>query len=126
MNATHDMARLLVQAIASDPEILAEFADALAPHLQRTDAESDRWMDTRAAAAYLGLSSANALHKLTATRQIPFEQDTPGGKCWFRKLKAGRLEGEKTLRSASIRAQRGLIRRPTSKRGRPFRQSCGW
>ena len=53
MNATHDMARLLVQAIASDPETLAEFAhaDALAPHLQQTAAESDRWMDTRAAAA---------------------------------------------------------------------------
>ena len=27
--------------------------------------------------------SRDALHKLTAAREIPFEQDVPGGKLWF-------------------------------------------
>jgi hypothetical protein len=46
--------------------------------------DDDRWFDTRAAAAYLGLT-ANALHKLSAARAIPFHQDTPGGKLWFKR-----------------------------------------
>jgi hypothetical protein len=85
MNAARDMAKLMLELIVSDPEALAVLADAIAPHLHEADPDSDHWMDTRAAAAYLGLSSANALHKLTAARQIPFEQDAPGGKCWFQK-----------------------------------------
>lgn len=44
--------------------------------------EEDRWMGTSEAAAYLGMS-ANALHKLTAARAVPFEQEMVGGKCWF-------------------------------------------
>jgi hypothetical protein len=33
---------------------------------------------------YLGLS-INALHKLTAARQLPAEQEAPGHKLWFRR-----------------------------------------
>jgi hypothetical protein len=36
------------------------------------------------AADYLGLS-INALHKLTAVRQLPVEQEAPGHKLWFRR-----------------------------------------
>jgi hypothetical protein len=85
MSATNDLARLMLRMIASDPEALAELADALAPHLRDPTRESDRWMDAKAAADHLGLPSVNALHKLTAARLIPFEQEVRGGKCWFRR-----------------------------------------
>jgi hypothetical protein len=85
MNAAREMAKLMLELIASDPEALAELADALSPHLHEAAPEPDRWMDTKGAAAYLGFPSANALHKLTAARMVPFEQDAPGGKCWFQK-----------------------------------------
>lgn len=42
------------------------------------------WLDTRAAAAYAGCSP-NVLHKATAAREVHFEQDVAGGKCWFRR-----------------------------------------
>jgi excisionase family DNA binding protein len=41
-------------------------------------------MDSKQAAAYLGISPSS-LWKLTAARDIPFEQDKPGGKCWFKR-----------------------------------------
>jgi hypothetical protein len=41
-------------------------------------------MDTKAAAAYLGMKP-NALHKLTSARTIPSEQHVPGGKHWFKR-----------------------------------------
>jgi excisionase family DNA binding protein len=45
--------------------------------------ESDGWMSTKEAAAYLRMTP-NALHKLTAARSIPFSQPGgPGGKCYF-------------------------------------------
>jgi hypothetical protein len=94
MAATDDMARIMLRTIASDPEALAELADALAPHLGDSP-DADRWMDAKAAAAYVGLPSVNALHKLTAARLIPFEQDVRGGKCWFKRsaLDAWRQSG---------------------------------
>jgi excisionase family DNA binding protein len=46
--------------------------------------DHDGWITSREASAYLGLT-LSALHRLTATRAIPFEQDVPGGKCWFRR-----------------------------------------
>jgi excisionase family DNA binding protein len=68
-----------------DDDALAELAARLAPFLPRSGAaDEDRWFSTRQAAEYLGIS-ANALHKLTAARAIPFEQERPGAKCWFRR-----------------------------------------
>ena len=47
----------------------------LAPYLPAPPAAGeDRWMGTREAAEYLGIS-VEALHKLTASRSIPFTQD---------------------------------------------------
>src|SRR5438132_9983965 len=43
----------------------------------RPTSSSDAWLDARSAASYLGLTRT-ALHKLTAARTIPFEQDGPG------------------------------------------------
>ena len=46
--------------------------------------DGDRWLDAKQAADYLGLS-INALHKLTAARQLPAAQEAPGLKLWFRR-----------------------------------------
>jgi excisionase family DNA binding protein len=46
------------------------------------DRGEDRWLSTREAAEYLGLTP-NALHKLTAARVVPFSQEQAGGKLWF-------------------------------------------
>lgn len=43
----------------------------------------DPWMDTKRAARYLGVHP-DTLGKLAAARTIPFEQDGPGCKRWFR------------------------------------------
>ena len=41
-------------------------------------------MDAKAAAAYLSVTVA-ALHKLSAARQIPFHQEAPACKLWFKR-----------------------------------------
>jgi len=41
-------------------------------------------MTSDQAATYLSITVA-ALHQLTAARAIPFEQDGPGCKCWFKR-----------------------------------------
>jgi hypothetical protein len=46
------------------------------------------WLDTKRAAAYLGLS-VNALHKLTAECAIPFQQEGQGCKAWFKRTELG-------------------------------------
>ena len=80
------MVAALLAELRADPNALRELATALAPYaaLPSAPTEPDRWLDTRAAAEYLG-TSPNALHKLTAARAIEFEQDAPGGKCWFQR-----------------------------------------
>lgn len=83
-----ELARVLILLL--DDEALDLLADRLAPRIKmrlsdQADRDvSDAWLDSKRAAAYLGVS-ANALHKLTAARAIPFEQDGPGCKCWFRR-----------------------------------------
>jgi excisionase family DNA binding protein len=71
------------------PELVDALADAVAERVMAKLAVAsvtgeDRWLDTKDAAAYLGMS-VSGLHKLTAARAIPFEQDGPRAKCWFRK-----------------------------------------
>lgn len=87
--ADEALARAIVLAL--DADALNLLADRLAPRLQARvirdqglgDVE-DEWLDSKRAAAYLGLS-LDAIHKKTAARSIPFEQDGPGCKCWFRR-----------------------------------------
>jgi excisionase family DNA binding protein len=67
------------------PGELATLAERLAPYLvSPAPPTEDGWMDSRHAADYLGITR-NALHKMTAARSIPFEQDEPGCKCYFRR-----------------------------------------
>jgi hypothetical protein len=70
-----------------DEGTLDLLAERLGPRLRLAQpapaSAPDRWMDSAAAADYLGISR-NALHKHTAARTIPFEQSGPNGKLWFR------------------------------------------
>ena len=58
-------------------------ASRLAHRLMPAGASPDGWLDAKQAATYLGLS-VHTLHKLTASQALPFEQDGPGCKCWFK------------------------------------------
>jgi hypothetical protein len=69
---------------------LERLAERLIPHFEgKTQGSDDRWISASDAAAHLGMS-VHALHKLTAARQIPFEQDAPGCKLWFRRAELDR------------------------------------
>ena len=82
------LAAALVDAL--DDDALDALAERLAPRLEARFATSkgkggpDRWMTTAEAADYLGMT-ANALHKLTAARALPFAQDGPGCRCYFKR-----------------------------------------
>ena len=69
-----------------DDAALDALAEKLAPRLLGRLAPSagpDGWLDAKSAAAYLSIS-VHALHKLTAARVVPFEQEGPGCKLWFK------------------------------------------
>jgi excisionase family DNA binding protein len=78
----------------ADADDLDLYAERLAPLLDRVnvrrrseepaDSEPDRWLSAKDAARHLGLS-LNALYKLTRAGEIPFEQDGPMCKLWFRR-----------------------------------------
>ena len=78
--------QVLPAIIVGDESGLRHLAELLAPYLPEPTAtgEADRWMSTREAAEYAG-TTPNALHKAMAAREIHFEQDTPGGKAWFKR-----------------------------------------
>ena len=78
--------RALAAVIAGDEAGLRALAQLLAPYLpsHERSADEDRWLCTREAAAYAG-TTPGALHKAMAAREIHFEQDTPGGKGWFKR-----------------------------------------
>jgi hypothetical protein len=81
-----DLASIFVAAL--DDRALDTLAERLAPRLdprlRPAAPPTDEWLDARGAAAYLGLT-LNALHKHTAARTIPFEQNIAGGKLWFKR-----------------------------------------
>ena len=72
---------------ALDDDALDVLAVRLAPRLVArlpTPNYDDGWIDSREAARYVGLP-LSSLWKLTAAREIPFQQEAPGCKCWFRR-----------------------------------------
>ena len=110
------MSQALIDALIAslDEQALVQLADKLAPYiisrLPAPDPQPDGWLDSAGAAAYLAISK-NALHKLTAERRVPFEQDGPGCKCWFRRsdLDAWRQgDAAKTQPNASTRRLRSI------------------
>ena len=81
-----DREPVVAAIVAGDDIGLRRLAELLAPYLpvQAAASEPDRWLSTREAAEYAG-TTANALHKAMAAREVHFEQDTPGGKAWFKR-----------------------------------------
>jgi excisionase family DNA binding protein len=79
-----ELARLVIDAARSDTALAADLAAALQPHMEREQPVDGAWLTSREAAAYLGLTRA-ALHQLTAARAVPFEQDGPGCKLYFKR-----------------------------------------
>jgi hypothetical protein len=79
------LVRALVEEVKADPAALRELADALSAYVTLPAAPpDDGWLDLKRAAGYVGISP-NALHKHTGPRTVPFAQDCPGGKCWFKR-----------------------------------------
>ena len=76
----------LAVVIAGDDAGLRHLAELLAPYLPVVGVatDDDRWLSTREAAEYAG-TTPRALHKAMSARAIHFEQDTPGGKAWFKR-----------------------------------------
>ena len=75
-------------AFVMSPASLDHLADAVASRvavrLNERRETTGGWMDSAEAARYIG-RSISSLHKLTAARRIPFSQDGPGAKCFFRR-----------------------------------------
>jgi excisionase family DNA binding protein len=97
-----ELTTLVINATRSDARLAADLATVLCPHLQIAQ-PAGGWMTSRQTAAYLGLTLP-ALHRLTAARALPFEQDAPGGKCWFHRadLDAWRRRGGARSRRARV------------------------
>lgn len=86
---------LVAEITMADGEQLDRLAETLVPLLDRITVRrvappppgawtADGWLTARQAAEYVGLT-LHALHKHTAARTIPFEQDGPRCKLWFRR-----------------------------------------
>jgi excisionase family DNA binding protein len=79
---------IVFSELEEDSNECVRFAQLLGPWLPRhaaTDTPiTDGWLDTKRAAEYLGISR-RSLHKLTAAQAVPFAQDGPGCKCWFKR-----------------------------------------
>jgi hypothetical protein len=86
---------LAAEIATLDPDQLDSMADLLAPLLEcvadrrarlspHAPVSAEGWMSARDAAAHLGISLGR-LQKLAAARQIPYEQDGPGCRLWFRR-----------------------------------------
>ena len=94
-------------AALSDGTVVA-LALRLAPHLHQptAPAESGGWLDFDGALAHLGMKRGT-LYKLTSSGTIPFHQDGPGCKLWFRRseLDEWRLtRGTRRARPTRLRA----------------------
>jgi hypothetical protein len=103
MNTRATLGLAFVESL--DEVALERLAERLAPRLEghMPAATEDGWLNAGDAASHLGLS-VDALHKLTAARAIPFEQEGPGCRLWFRRSELERWRrggGSGPSRSAS-------------------------
>lgn len=82
--------------------LLAHLADLVAERLTTrlgATADADEWLDTRAAAAYLGVHR-DTVRRLAAEKVVPSEQEKPGCKLFFRRsdLDAWRCSDQRHVR----------------------------
>jgi hypothetical protein len=73
-----------------DQDEIVTLADELCTRLEPrlveriTAPQEDGWLDSQAAADYLGIS-VNALHKLTSANRLTFSQTCKGAPCFFKR-----------------------------------------
>lgn len=86
LTLSHESARLVAHLMAPlAAELMAnQLLPQLADLLREQGEPVDGWLDSRQAADYLQVS-LSTIHRLTAARSIPFEQSSPGSKCYFRR-----------------------------------------
>jgi excisionase family DNA binding protein len=87
-----DAASESVVGLALPPALLDELAERVAPRvaeLLRDEAKEYAWLDSDQAADHLGIAKGT-LHKLTSARRIPFEQDGPGCRLYFKRSELDR------------------------------------
>jgi hypothetical protein len=87
---------------------LVALARRLESHLSQAAVapERDGWLDFDGAVAHLRMKPG-ALYKLTASKAIPFEQDGPGCRLWFRRSELDewrRAGGSRRVRSQHLKA----------------------
>lgn len=80
---TEDATGVRVGLTASFPPTLLEAIAQRAAEIIGTAAD-DRWLDAKSAAEHLAVP-VSTLHKLSAAREVPFSQDAPGGKLYFKR-----------------------------------------
>jgi excisionase family DNA binding protein len=69
----------------ADPDDLAALAERLRPYLPPpAPANGDEWLDSKGAAAHLGISIPT-LRRHTAANRIPVHQECDGGRVYFRR-----------------------------------------
>ena len=79
-----DLGELMQDLVEHAPDVgVAALADRLRPHMQGRAA--GEWTSTTDAGIYLGLPSSGSLHKIVRAGAIPYHQDVPNGKLWFRR-----------------------------------------
>lgn len=94
------LARAIFAELDNDAleDLAARLVPLLAERLRTEPFDDDRrWMSTKQAAEYLGIPTSS-LHKLTSAREIPFEQDGPGCRCWFRREELDRWRRGETAK----------------------------
>jgi excisionase family DNA binding protein len=69
-------------AIELTDELIEHIAQRVAQRMGPRD--DDSWLDAVGAAEYLAIPRST-LHKLTSAAAIPFSQDVPGGKLYFKR-----------------------------------------
>ncbi len=79
-------------ATLEEAGVIETLADRLAARVVDRLSESldlgggaNHWLTSKEAAAYLGLPSVHAIHKLSSAHAIPFVQDRPGARLYFRR-----------------------------------------
>lgn len=85
---------LSVRLSADDVERIARrVAELLRPELRPSATSADRWLTTAEAAEHLGLT-LHALRHLVARRAIPYSQERPGARQFFKRTDLDRWRDE--------------------------------
>ncbi|MBS1675795.1 MAG: helix-turn-helix domain-containing protein [Actinobacteria bacterium] len=84
-----------VPTLALDPETVETLAEAIAARVVALASrrEEDSWMTSAEAARHLAVP-ISTLRKWTAAGAVPFSQDVPGGRCYFRRAELDRWRAE--------------------------------